>query len=158
MVSQALLLGTGWSPKHALGAVAAAFAAASLLVTLPWEPIRTAGRYPIWAALVAVGLACAGYAGRHRGGLVAGWGATFLATVWIFVVPPLAALVRGDTLDDGGYAVPRPSIVALSPRAELLTGVRVGPIVALATALTLGSAAFALGALSRRLSQVSNPS
>jgi hypothetical protein len=150
MVSRALLLGTGQSPKHALGAVAAAFAAASLLVALPWEPIRTAGRYPIWAALVGVGLACAEYAGRHRGGLVAGWGATSLATTWIFVVPPLAALVRGDTLDDGGYVVPRPSTVALSPRAELLTGVRTGPTVALAVALTLGSAAFALGAAVRK--------
>lgn len=56
MVSRALLLGTGRSPKRALGAVAAAFVAASLVVALPWEPIRTAGRYPIWAALVAVGL------------------------------------------------------------------------------------------------------
>ncbi|WP_096393038.1 hypothetical protein [Halorubrum trapanicum] len=152
MVSRALLLGTGRSPKRALGAVAAAFVAASLLVALPWEPIRTTGRYPIWAALVAVGLAGAGYAGRHRGGLVAGWGASFLATVWIFVVPPLAALVRGDTLGDGGYAVPRPSIVALRPRAELLTGLRIGPIVALLVALTLGSAAFALGAGLRRRS------
>ena len=158
MVTRALLLGTGRSPKRALGAVVAAFVAASLLVALPWEPIRTAWRYQIWAVLVAVGLAGAGYAGRHRGGLVAGWGATFLATIWIYVVPPLAAVVRGDTLNAGGYAVPRPSIVALSPRAELLTGVRIGPIVALATALTLGSAAFALGALSRRLSEVSNPS
>ena len=152
MVSRALLLGTGRPPKRALGAVAAAFVAASLLVTLPWEPIRTAGRYPICAALVAVGLAGAGYAGRHRGGLVAGWGATFLAAIWIYVVPPLAAVVRGDTLDAGGYAVPRPSIVALSPRAELLTGLRIGPVVALAVAFTLGSAAFALGAAVRRRS------
>ena len=150
--SKVLLLGTDRSSSVAVVAVAVAFVAASLLVALPWEPIRTAGRYPIWAALVAVGLACAGYAGRHRGGLVAGWGATFLATIWIFVVPPLAALVRGDTLGDGGYAIPRPSIVALSPRAELLTGVRIGPIVALVTALTLGSAAFALGAGLRRRS------
>jgi hypothetical protein len=150
--SKALLLGTGRSSSVVLAAIAVAFVAASLLVALPWEPIRTAWRYPIWAALVAVGLAGAGYAGRHRGGLVAGWGATFLATVWIFVVPPLAALVRGDTLGDGGYAIPRPSIVALSPRAELLTGVRIGPIVALVTALTLGSAAFALGAGLRRRS------
>ncbi|EMA63977.1 hypothetical protein C470_01660 [Halorubrum distributum JCM 13561] len=153
MVSRALLLGTGRSPKRALGAVAAAFAAASLLVALPWEPMRTAGRYPIWAALVAVGLAGAGYAGRHRGGLVAGWGATFLATIWIYVIPPLAAVVRGDTLDAGGYAVPRPSIVALSPRAELLTGLRIGPVVALAIALTVGSAAFALGVALRRRSE-----
>jgi len=150
MVSRALLLGTDRSPKRALGAVAVGFVAASLLVALPWEPIRTAGRYPIWAALVAVGLASAAYAGRHRGGLVAGWGATFLAGCWIYVVPPLAAVVRGDTLDAGGYAVPRPSIVALSPRAELLTGLRIGPVVALVIALTLGSAAFALGAGLRR--------
>ncbi|EMA72348.1 hypothetical protein [Halorubrum distributum] len=153
MVSRALLLGTGRSPKRALGAVAAAFAAASLLVALPWEPMRTAGRYPIWAALVAVGLVGAGYAGRHRGGLVAGLGATFLATIWIYVIPPLAAVVRGDTLDAGGYAVPRPSIVALSPRAELLTGLRIGPVVALAMALTLGSAAFVLGVALRRRSE-----
>ena len=152
MVSRALLVGTGRFPKRALGAVAAAFVTASLLVALPWEPMRTAGRYPIWAALVAVGLAGAGYAGRHRGGLVAAWGATFLATIWIYVIPPLAAVVRGDTLDAGGYAVPRPSIVALSPRAELLTGLRIGPVVALLIALTLGSAAFALGAGLRRRS------
>ena len=151
MVSRALLLGTGRSPKRALGAVAAAFVAASLLVAFPWEPMRTGGRYPLWAALVAVGLACAGYAGRHRGGLLAGWGAVFLATVWIFVVPPLAALVRGDAVG-GGYAVPRPSAVALSPRAELLTGLRIGPVVALAFAFTLGTAAFALGAALRRRS------
>ena len=111
MVSRALLLGTGRSPKRALGAVAAAFVAASLVVALPWEPIRTAGRYPIWAALVAVGLGGATYAGRHRGGLV-----------------------------------------ALGPRAELLTGLRIGPVVALAVALALGSAAFALGAGLRRRS------
>jgi len=148
--SKALLLGTDRPPKRILGAVAVAFVAASLLVALPWEPIRTAGRYPIWAALVVVGLASAAYAGRHRGGLVAGWVAVFLAGCWIYVVPPLAALVRGDTLGDGGYAVPRPSIVALGPRAELLTGLRIGPVVALALALTLGSAAYALGTAVRR--------
>ncbi|TKX49121.1 hypothetical protein EXE49_12945 [Halorubrum sp. ASP121] len=144
------LLGTGRSPNRALRAVGVAFVAASFLLAFPWEPIRTAWRYPIWAVLVAVGLASAGYAGRHRGGLLAGWGATFLAAIWVFVVPPLAAVVRGATLDDGGYAVPRPSTVALGPRAELLTGLRIGPVVALAVALTLGSAAYALGAAVRR--------
>ena len=129
-----------------------AVAVASLLVVLPWEPIRTAWRYHIWAGLVAVGLGLAAYAGRHRGGLLAGWSATFLATCWIFVMPPLAALVRGDTFGDGGYAVPRPSAVGLSPRAELLTGLRIGPLVALAVALTAGSAAYALGAALRRRS------
>ncbi len=48
--------------------------------------------------------------------------------------------------------MPRPSIVALGPRAELLTGLRIGPVVALAVALALGSAAFALGAGLRRRS------
>ena len=152
MVARALLFGTGTRSRRSLSVVAGAFVAASLLVAVSPGPIRTAGRYPIWAALVAVGLAGAGYAGRHRGGLVAGWGATFLAAIWIFVVPPLAAVVRGDTLDAGGYAVPRPSIVALGPRAELLTGLRIGPVVALLVALTLGTAAFALGAGLRRRS------
>ena len=150
MVSRALLLSTDRTPKRALGVVAAAFVAASILVALPWEPIRAAGRYPLWAALIAVAVGAAGWAGRHRGGLLAGWGAVFLATVWVFVVPPLAALARGDTLGDGGYAVPRPSIVALSPRAELLTGVRIGPVVALVIALSLGSAAFLASAAMRR--------
>ncbi|VTT88274.1 hypothetical protein DM2_1608 [Halorubrum sp. DM2] len=69
------------------------------------------------------------------------------------MVPPLAALVRGDVFGDGGYAVPRPSAVGLSPRAELLTGLRIGPVVALAVALTLGSAAYALGAGLRQRSE-----
>ncbi|TKX71513.1 hypothetical protein [Halorubrum sp. SP9] len=152
-VSRALLLGTERTPKRAFGAVAVAFVAASLLVALPVESRRAPGRYPTWAGLIAVGLASAGCAGRQRGGLLPGRGGVFLATVWIVVVPPLAALVRGDTLDDGGYAVPRPSIVALRPRAELLTGLRIGPIVALVLALTLGSTAFALGAGLRRRSE-----
>mgnify|MGYP006294393577 FL=1 len=150
MSSKALLLGTDRTPVRALGAVAAALAAASLLVSLPWEPVGTAGRYALWAGLVAVAVGAAGYAGRHRGGLLVGWAAVFLAAVWIFVVPPFAALVRGDGIEAGGYAVPRPSAVALSPRAELLTGLRIGPVVALILALTLGSAAFALGAAVRR--------
>ena len=152
MSARALLVGTNRSGRRALGAVAVAFVVASLLVALPWEPIRTAGRYPIWAGLVAVGLAGGGYVGRHRGGLLVGWASVFLAAVWIFVFPPLAALVRGDGVDAGGYAVPRPSVVALSPRAELLTGLRIAPVVALALALTLGSAAYALGAGMRRRS------
>ena len=152
MVSRALLLGTGRSPKRALGAVAAAFVAASLLVVLPWEPIRTAGRYALWAGLVSVAVGTAGYVGRHRGGLLVGWVAVFFAAIWIYVVPPLAALVRGDGVGDGGYAVPRPSVVGLDPRAELLTGLRIGPVVALVLALTLGSAAFALGVALRRRS------
>jgi hypothetical protein len=151
--SKLLLLGADGPPKRALGAVAVGFVVASILVALPVESIRTAGRYPIWIVLVAVGLASAAYAGRYRGGLVAGWGATFLAAVWIFVVPPLAALVRGDTVGDGGYTVPRPSIVALGPRTELLTGLRIGPVVALAAALTLGSAGYAIGAGLRRRSE-----
>ncbi|MDB2245490.1 hypothetical protein PM076_05515 [Halorubrum ezzemoulense] len=150
MVSRALLLSTDRTPKRALGVVAAAFVAASLLVVLPWEPTGAAGRYPLWAALIAVAVGAAGDAGRRRGGLLVGWGAVFLATVWVFVVPPLAALARGDTLGDGGYAVPRPSVVALRPRAELLTGLRIGPVVALVVALTLGSAAFVAGAAVRR--------
>ena len=153
MASRALLLGTGRTRVCPLGAVVVAFVAASLLVALPWEPMRTAGRYPLWGGLVAVGLASAGHAGRHRGGLLTGWIGVSLAAVWIFVVPPLAALVRGDGIHVGGYAVPRPSVVALSPRAELLTGLRLGPVVALAVALTLGSAAFALGAVLRRRSE-----
>ncbi|TKX74054.1 hypothetical protein EXE46_11030 [Halorubrum sp. GN11_10-6_MGM] len=153
MKFRALLLGADRTPKRALGTVAAAFVAASLLVViLPWEPTGPGGRYALWAGLVAVGLASAAHAGRVRGGLLAGWTAVFLAAVWIFVVPPLAALVRGDGVDASGYAVPRPSAVALSPRAELLTGLRIGPVVALAVALTAGSAAFALGAGLRRRS------
>ncbi|WP_434522103.1 hypothetical protein [Halorubrum sp. AS12] len=152
MSSNALLLGTGRTATRALGAVAVALAAASLLVVLPWEPMRTAGRYALWAGLVAVALGAAGYVGRYRGGLLVGWASVFLAAVWIYVVPPLAALVRGDATDDGGYAVPRPSVVGLDPRAELLTGLRIGPVVALVLALTLGSAAFALGVALRRRS------
>ncbi|ELZ44795.1 hypothetical protein C463_07562 [Halorubrum californiense DSM 19288] len=146
------LVGTGRTATRALGAVAVASVAASALIALPVEPIRTAGRYPLWAALVGVAVVAAGYAGRHRSGLLAGWGSVFLASLWIFVVPPLAALAHGDTLGDGGHAVPRPSAVALDPRAELLAGLKLGPVVALALALTLGSAAFALGALLRRRS------
>ncbi|ELZ61474.1 MULTISPECIES: hypothetical protein [Halorubrum] len=153
MSSKALLLGTDWTAVRTLGTAGVAVAAASFLVVLPWEPIRTAWRYHVWAGLVAVGLGLAARAGRRRGGLLAGCGAAFLATCWIFVVPPLAALVRGDAFGDGGYAVPRPSAVGLSPRAELLTGLRVGPVVALAVALTAGSAAYALGAALRRRSE-----
>ncbi|ELZ35810.1 hypothetical protein [Halorubrum tebenquichense] len=146
MSSKALLLGTDRTSVRTLGAAAVAAAVASVLVVLSWEPIRTAWRYHVWAGLVAVGLGLAARAGRRRGGLLAGWGAAFLATCWIFVIPPLAALVRGDAVGDGGYAVPRPSAVGLSPRAELLTGLRIGPVVALVVALTAGSAAYALGA------------
>ena len=153
MSTRALLLGTSRAGRRALGAAAVAVAAASFLVVLPWEPIRTAWRYRIWAGLVAVGLGLAAHAGRHRGGLLAGWGAAFLAACWIFVVPPLAALIRGDRVGDGGYAVPRPSAAGLSPRAELLTGLQIGPVVALAVALTAGSAAFGLGAALRRRSK-----
>ncbi|MGM0446800.1 MAG: hypothetical protein ACQERM_00930 [Methanobacteriota archaeon] len=152
MPSKALLLGTGWTATRALGAVTAAFVAASLLVVLPWEPMRTVGRHALWAGLVSVAVGTAGYVGRHRGGLVVGWTSVFFAAIWIYVVPPLAALVRGDTLSDGGYAVPRPSVVGLDPSVELLTGLRIGPIVALVLALSLGSAAFALGAVLRRRS------
>ena len=81
----------------------------------------------------------------------------FLAGCWIYAVPPLAALVRGDAVGEGGYTVPRPSIVALGPRAELLTGLRIGPVVALALALTLGSATFALGAALRRRGERAEP-
>ncbi|WP_424015352.1 hypothetical protein ACOZ35_05045 [Halorubrum xinjiangense] len=152
MPSKALLLGTGRTAARALGAVAVAVVAASLLTVLPWEPVRTAGRYALWAGLVAVAVGTAGYVGRHQGGLLVGWAAVFLAAVWIYVVPPLAALIRGDGVADGGYAVPRPSVVGLDPRAELLTGLRIGPVVALVLALTLGSAAFALGVALRRRS------
>jgi len=155
MVARALLFGTGTRSRRSLSVVAGAFVAASLLVAVSPGPIRTAGRYPIWAGLVAAGLASAWDAGRHRGGLLAGWGGAFLGTLWGFVVPPLVALVRGDAVGDGGYAVPRPSAAALDPRAELLTGLGIGPVVALAVALTLGSAAFALGALLRRRSGAS---
>ncbi|WP_241658445.1 hypothetical protein [Halorubrum sp. BOL3-1] len=71
------------------------------------------------------------------------------------MIPPLAALVRGDTFGTGGYAVPRPSAVGLDPRAELLTGLRVGPVVAAAVALVLWSAAYELGAALRRRSDQS---
>ncbi|MFW6000161.1 MAG: hypothetical protein ACOCPY_01755 [Halorubrum sp.] len=104
-------------------------------------------------ALGAVALGAAGYVGGRRGGLVVGWTSVFLAAVWIDVVPPLAALVRGDGIDAGGYVVPHPSAVGLNPRAELLTGLRIAPVVALVLALTLGSAAFALGAALRRRSR-----
>ena len=60
MVSRALLLSTDRTPKRALGVVAAAFVAASILVALPWEPIGAAGRYPLWAALIAVAVGAAG--------------------------------------------------------------------------------------------------
>lgn len=146
MSSKALFFGTDRTSVRTLGAAAVAVAVTSLLVVLPWEPIRTAWRYQVWAGLVAVGLGLATRAGRRRGGLLAAWGAVFLATCWMFVVPPLAAFVRGDTVGDGGYAVPRPSAVGLSPRTELLTGLQVGPVVAIAVALTAGSAAYALGA------------
>lgn len=124
---------------------AAAAIAASLPLILRVDTLFPSLRWFLWGGLVILSLGLAGYAGLKDGGLLAGWTAVFLAGLWLYIVPPLVAYLQGAAFNDREYAVLRPSIVGLSPYEELITGLQIGPVVALLMAVIAGSAAFLLG-------------
>lgn len=118
---------------------------ASLFIVVRLDTVFPLLRWVLWVWLIGVATGLAGYAGKNHGGILSGWIALFLAVNWLYIVPPLVAYLQGDEFGDRSYAVLRPSVIGLNPYAELMTGLQIGPVVAILVALTVGSTAFILG-------------
>ncbi|MFC4438388.1 MULTISPECIES: hypothetical protein [Natrialbaceae] len=100
-------------------------------------------------SLLYVSLVIALYAGWTRAGLFAGAGAVFLTILWRFVFPPLVGYLRWSW--ETRYTPPRLLGYKRDPPGELLEGITLGPVYALAGAVVLGGAAYFVGHLLRRL-------
>lgn len=124
---------------------------ASVPIVLRVDTVLHSLRWYLWGGLVVLAVGLAGYAGRKEGGLLGAWLTVFLAILWLYVVPPLVALLQGASAGGREYDTLRPSVVTLTPYDELTTGLKFGPIVALLLALTLGSTAFIFGKGMRRV-------
>lgn len=147
-----LLFGREQTSENVFGTAVLATLIASLLIVFRTDIVFPLVRYLLWAGLVVLSLGLAVYAGKNRGGILAAWASVFLAVIWLYVVPPLIAHLQGDEFGDREYAVLRPSVVGLDPYSELMTGLQIGPVIALLVAVTAGSIAFGVGLRSYRYS------
>lgn len=92
-----------------------------------------------------VGLGIAAYAGRARGGALAGIGSVFLLLLWISFIPPLVAYLRGLKLAESRYTTIRMSQVQYTPEQELEAAVGQVPFL-LIFAFFIGGIFFLIGA------------
>jgi hypothetical protein len=104
-----------------------------------------------WGIMLCAAVVVAGYAGWHRGALLAGWLGVLIATLWAYVVTPLVAHLQGDEFGERTYGGIRFAMVGYDPLAELEAGLLIGSVIGLLAAIVLGTSAFAIGAGARWL-------
>lgn len=151
MKFRSLFVGRKEPSLRVVGIAVAALVVASVPIILRVDTVFHSLRWYLWGGLIVLSLGLAGYAGRKGGGLLGGWFAVFLAVLWLYIATPLVAYLQGGSTGEREYAVLRPSVVRVDPYAELMLGLRYGPILGLLVALTLGSTAFIFGKYTHRV-------
>ena len=123
----------------------------TLLYALRVDSVYSNSVHIAWGVMLFAAVVVAGYAGWHRGALLAGWLGVLIATLWAYVVTPLVAHLQGDEFGERTYGGIRFLPVGYDPMAELEAGLLIGSVIGLLAAIVLGTSAFAIGAGARWL-------
>ena len=137
--------------RRVMGSALVAPALGTLLYALRVDTVHSSFVLIAWGGMVFAAVVVAGYAGWHRGALLAGWLGVLIATLWAYVVTPLVAHIQGDGFDERTYGGIRFAMVGYDPLAELEAGLVLGSVLGLLAAIVLGTSAFAIGAGARWL-------
>jgi len=137
--------------RRVMGSALVAPALGTLLYALRVDTVHSSFVLIAWGVMVFAAVVLAGYAGWHRGALLAGWLGVLIATLWAYVVTPLVAHIQGDGFDERTYGGLRFAMVGYDPLAELEAGLVLGSVLGLLAAIVLGTSAFVIGAGARWL-------
>ena len=150
-ISRRAILGVRRPRRRIAAAIVGLLAGCTFAFLLQLDTAMPPGGWELGVAVFAAGLVVAVYAGWARGGAFPGVGSVLLPLLWVAILPPVVAYLRGREYSGSRYSTIRLSDALHTTGTELELAIETVPYL-LVGALLFGGAAFFVGAGARRLS------